>query len=151
MKHNIRKIALTKGMVALIDYEDVEKIMKHNWCFDDKYAASCIKRKKVYMHRFILNAPLNKEVDHINGNKLDNRKCNLRLVEDVENQWHRSKNYNNLTGFKGVSFNKEHKKYSATIMARGKKYFIGYFNKVEDAANAYEQAAIKYHGIYAST
>jgi hypothetical protein len=89
-------------------------------------------------------------VDHINGNGLDNRKSNLRLCERHENALNRVINYNNVSGYKGVSWFKPIKKWRAQIQYKKVVYYLGCFNKRIDAAKAYNAAALKYHGEFAN-
>ena len=84
-------------------------------------------------------------VDHINGDSLDNRIDNLRLVTESENSKNRKKGNNNTTGFKGVYQNKDGS-ISARIDVNGKNKYLGSFKTVELAAKAYKEASIKYHG-----
>jgi hypothetical protein len=80
------KIALTRGLFTFIDDEDFDKVSKFSWCATaNGYAVSRIKNKIVYLHRFLLTAPKNTIIDHINGDKLDNRKKNLRFCNTSEN------------------------------------------------------------------
>ena len=88
-------------------------------------------------------------IDHINGNKLDNRRSNLRHVNNQQNHWNREKSKSNTSGYKGVSFDKSRGKYEASIMKDGRKRFLGYFNDPKDAAVAYDNAAFFYFGEYA--
>ena len=73
-------------ITVLIDDEDYPKVSKYIWhIMALGYINGSVKNKRFYLHRFIMNAPSNKVVDHINGNKLDNRKCNLRLCSIRDN------------------------------------------------------------------
>ncbi len=102
-------------------------------------------RKMVYLSRFIMNAPVDLEVDHINHNPLDNRRCNLRLVDKSGNaQNRRGANRNGKTGIRGVSWHKEMGKWMASIRVHGKQHRIGYFDNLEEAARAVEAARAKY-------
>lgn len=93
------EIKLTKGLVAIIDPEDFERVSKYKWRANDNKSGNSAsiyhaRNDKVgYMHRFILNYTGDKVVDHINGNPLDNRKENLRIVSQKKNcnnrPWHR--------------------------------------------------------------
>ena len=107
-------------------------------------------KKTFSVHRLVLMTFLgpdadtnNKLVDHINGNKTDNRLCNLRWCSYRENSMNRS--VNKRTGVKGVSFNKRSKKYHAYI---NKKY-LGSYENIDDAKRVYNENAIKLFGTYA--
>lgn len=90
------------------------------------------------------------QIDHINGNKDDNRISNLRLASDFQNMWNRGKPQNNTSGFKGVSWHKQRQKWIALIGVNGVLKYLGYFEDLEKAAAAYQTAAIKYHGEFAN-
>jgi hypothetical protein len=87
-------------------------------------------------------------VDHINGDKADNRICNLRLATDCQNSYYRPRKSNNNSGFKGV-YRRENGKYRATITVNKKRKNLGTFNTKEEAYAAYCEAARKLHGEFA--
>lgn len=101
------------------------------------------------MHRLILDVPKGAEVDHINGNGLDNRRRNLRICTRSENQWNRRLAPNNTSGFKGVY--RFQGKWRAQIQSFGKKIHIGLYETRIEAARAYDEVAIKCHGDFAAT
>jgi len=149
----MKKIKLTQNKYALIDNEDYNLIKTYKW-----YAA--ISRKKYYavtnlnnktkqMHRLIMNLKKDQIIDHINGNGLDNRKSNLRLCSNKENARNRGKNINNTSGYKGVTWSKEKNKWNARICFNYKDIYLGDYKNIKDAARAYNEAAIKYHGEFA--
>jgi hypothetical protein len=90
-------------------------------------------------------------IDHINGNKSDNRIKNLRLANFSENQLNRNRTSSNTSGHKGVSYHKHRKRWQALISVDGKNKFLGSFNTALEAADAYNEAALKYHGEFART
>jgi len=150
------RIYLGKGKFAIIDYEDAHRVLQHKWhCSghaDGAYAVSDSERNgiggpSVYMHRLILDAPADKKVDHINGNRLDNRKENLRLATHAQNQRNRTKSRNNKTGYKGVY--RIRNRWQASITVDGKRIRLGAFGTPEDAARSYDAAAREYHGEFA--
>ena len=151
------KIDLGNNQFALVDYEDYEYLNELKWHLhkngNQLYAQTTFyenkKRKQIYMHRLILE-PKEKCIDHVNGNGLDNRKCNLRMCERHENALNRKKNINNLSGFKGVSWFKPSQKWRAQIQYKKIVYHLGSYEKRIDAARAYNEAAIKYHGEFAN-
>jgi len=112
-------------------------------------AKGYVKLGQKYLHRILMNAPPNMEVDHIDRDKLNNRLSNLRLCTRKQNLRNRSKLKNNSTGFKGVDFTKETKNYRARIMADNKRIYLGNFKNAAEAGAAYEKAAKKYHGEFA--
>lgn len=88
------------------------------------------------------------QVDHINGNRSDNRINNLRLATNSQNQGNRSINCNSQSGHKGVQWSKQKRKWKAVIQISGERKFLGLFDTVEDAGHAYRRAAKSYFGEY---
>ena len=87
-------------------------------------------------------------VDHINGDTLDNRKCNLRICTQADNIKNRKKDIDNSSGYKGVNWSKSNKKYLARICVNKKIIYLGYHATAELAYSAYCEASKKYHGEY---
>ena len=92
--------------------------------------------------------PIN-QIDHINHVKDDNRIANLRLATRSQNQWNQKKCYNNTSGYKGVCWQKQDKKWRAQIWVNGKCKNLGNYKDIKEAAKAYEKAAVKYHSEFA--
>jgi hypothetical protein len=142
------------GYQVLIDDDDYPRIGSIDWHLlagkgkiyfrKSKYLGNN-KRNTILLHRVIANAPAGKEVDHINGDTLDNRKCNLRICSRVQNSRNR-KPGPNKTGYKGVFYREDRKKFTAQIRVNYKMYFLGYFDTPEEAYQAYCEASKKYHG-----
>ena len=157
----MKKILLTQGKITLVDDKDFPNFSKHKWYFKggygNGYAMRGLKRseggkkgdKMVSMHRLIMNAPEGFEVDHINGDKLDNRRVNLRICLKEENHRNRGLQSNNTSGFKGVSRRRDLKKWAVHVNVDGKKTSVGHFDDLKEAAKAYNKAALKYYGNYA--
>lgn len=156
-------IPLSKNKVALIDEADYELIKDYTWHFGDAYAQTSVvvgringanARRGVKMHRLIMSAKENEEVDHINGDRLDNRRSNLRVCTHKQNGRNKHRNARNTSGFKGVSLKKRGpnnmKCWYASIGVSGKRLYLGYYYTAIEAAEAYDQAAIEHHGEYAS-
>jgi len=143
-KFSKRSKAFRDGLKFLIDAEDFEKIKNESFCLTLKGYVYSGKNK--LLHRMIMNAPDGMDVDHINGDKLDNRKSNLRICTRQENLMNVAKKKNNTSGFKGVCFDKQSQKFKAQIRIDGKQKFLGLFEKAEDAHEAYKKAAVKLHG-----
>lgn len=143
-------VTLTKGMSAMIDECDLPLVEDHSWCIQKGvYAATEIEGKTVYMHRLILDAPQGMSVDHINGDTLDNRRSNLRIVTHTQNSRNRTKvNKNNTSGYMGVSASRG--KWYAQIMADGKNVYLGTFACPIEAAVARDVAAHELFGEHAS-
>tara|TARA_R110000824_G_scaffold396554_1_gene598108 strand:- start:1212 stop:1535 length:324 start_codon:yes stop_codon:yes gene_type:complete len=100
------------------------------------------------MQRFIMDAPKGMQVDHINRNPLDNRKSNLRICTNAENSYNTGPQKNNTSGYKGVSWRKDAKKWTAYI-GHAPKSHLGYFDTPEEAAKARDAKAKELHGEYA--
>ncbi len=153
-------IPLTQGKSAIVDFEDYEHLMQWKWCTNGSrgYAyrtQRCYKEdgrrssKGVLMHRFIMKSPKALTVDHIDNNKLNNRRNNLRICTDSENKRNAPIRSNNKSGFKGVHWNKGKNKWKAHVSCFPKKIHIGYFTCKIEAARAYNEAALKHHGEFA--
>lgn len=140
----MKEIILSKGKVALVDDEDFEKINKYKWYFSIGYAIRNKNGSTLKMHRVILNAPAGMDVDHKNGNGLDNQKKNIRICTHSQNLFNQGKYKNNTSGLKGVSIHR--KKWIAKISVNSKRIELGYFKTKELAYQAYCSASIKYHG-----
>ncbi len=147
-------ISLTQGKIAIVDDEDFEQLNKHRWfAVQDTpnlwYAIRIIrengKSRTIRMHREILKPKKDKMTDHINGNGLDNRRANLREVDQSLNQHNRHKlQTNNSSGFNGVSWDKKRRKWSARIELNGEKKYLGHFKSENNASLAYQQAKEAY-------
>lgn len=136
-----------------IDSEDAAVVLSHSWCLSKKGNRFYVidRKNNIYLHRLLTGAHEGKVVDHINGNSLDNRKVNLREClhkENIRNR--RGKNKNNTSGFKGVFWMKHAKLWRAQIKVDKKIIYLGYFKDKVKAAIAYNAAAIKFHGAFAS-
>ena len=151
----MRKIQLSQNFIVLVDDSDYDRVIKFKWYakYDKRAKRWYVRRNKTkhqtyqMLHRFILDAPSNMQVDHINNNPLDNRKENLRLATNTQNSRNSVKPSNNSSGYKGVYWNKAAKKWHAQIrIDNGKRLYLGLFSDVKDAYTAYCEAAEKYHG-----
>ena len=146
------EVPLTKGKVALIDDSDLPLVINHKWHFDGAYARMCTwdpatkKSGLVRLHTLLTGL---KHVDHVNLNKLDNRRENLRPCSHKQNCRNQSAKARNVAGFKGVGFDVERNKWRAQIMIDGRQHFLGRYEKAEDAARAYDAAARSQFGEFA--
>lgn len=150
----VKEIPLTQGKVALVDDEDYEQLMKYKWhaCnyINTFYAKRNVYPKSpVFMHRVIMNAQPGEQVDHINNNGLDNRKCNLRITTQSQNLMNARKRPNCTSSYKGVYWCKEINQWIAKIKTKEERLNLGRFDNEIDAARAYDEAAKKLFGEYA--
>jgi len=134
---------------ALVDSSDFEWLKSKRWTISHGYARTYMNNTTVSMHRMILDPPENLLVDHINRDKLDNRRSNLRTctpLENTRNRMRRSK-----LGYKGVSGGGKHnpRKYRASIRVNRKQIHLGYFDTTLEAAKAYDLVALREHGEFA--
>ena len=159
-KNKSRKIKLTQGKYATVDNKDYKYLNKYKWysmyvpVMNSFYAVRNIKisgnkQKLILMHRVIMKVPKGLEIDHINHNTLDNCKSNLRIATHSQNQMNHIKCKNKSSKYKGVSWNKQNKKWMAYIYLNGKRTYLGLFRKEIDGAYAYDKMAKKLFGRYA--
>lgn len=142
-------LQLTKNKITILDLEDYKVHSKNKWCYcPNGSAVRRYKNKILYLHREITKCPTGMEVDHINGDRLDNRKINLRIVTHADNIKNQKIKSTNSTGYKGVSFYKREKRYVARITNNKKTRILGYFRKAEDAYEAYCKGSRKHHKEY---
>jgi len=147
------EITLTKNATAQIDASDFEMLSRHSWHLTSGgYAASRDTRNNnqhIYMHRLIMNAPSSLQVDHINGNRTDNRRSNLRLCTETQNSANRGKQVNGVSSrYKGVSLDISKGKWIAQITANGMKRQRR-FRSENQAAEFYNIHAKELFGAYA--
>lgn len=158
----MKKIDIRGNYITLVDDEDYEYLNQWKWGLDNGgYVARSThlstsensrQNKRYFMHKVINQTPIGFQTDHINGNKLDNRRVNLRNATKSQNQANTRIYKNNKTGFKGVIFSRakdKTKPYQAQIKYHKKNIFLGCFKTAEEAAYAYNNEAMKLHGEFA--
>lgn len=143
----------SKGNQFVVDADDIERIKICTWYKDESrgYIKGTLKGKNISLHRFLLGYP-NGIVDHINRDKNDNRKDNLRVCSITESNWNRGAQRTNRSGIKGVSFcpsRDRKRKYKAQINVEGKRIQLGWFMTADEAQTAYKEAEQKYYGEFA--
>lgn len=164
--NGVRTIPISSRRHVIVDERDYEWLSQHRWSFcrstgKDGYAVRIGlvngERVKISMHRevFLRHSGIDKDelefVDHRNTNKLDNRFENLRNASKVDNGGNRGANKNNKSGFKGVDIHdKKRGVWRAQIAYKGKKINLGYYATPEEAALAYNNAAVEYFGEFAN-
>lgn len=148
---DVAYLTLTRGYEAMIDVADIGLVNNANWSVFTPNGRNNIYADRrtptrALLHRVIMGFP-DMQVDHINGNGLDNRRCNLRLVTHSENQMNRKgPAKNGQSGVRGISFNKAAGKWVAYIGADGKHIHLGSFAEKDRAIAARAEAAAKIHG-----
>ena len=150
----MKQLELTKGFQTIIDDDDFDKVSQYKWYVNsDGYAVRNgylnKKRVTVRLHRFIMNAGPDQLIDHVNKNRLDNRKSNLRFASKSENAINSKLSNRNSTGYSGVSRVKNSSKYRARIRVNSKEIYLGLFSTVQEASEAYNEAAKQYFGKFA--
>ena len=149
-------IPLTCRTYAIVDTGNLRNLNLYRWSLGGykkgtRYARRSEKGQTIYMHREIMNAPEGMEIDHINGNGLDNRSANLRICTKAQNQQNSKKRTGKSSVFKGISWETDRKKWRASIVVNKKRICIGRFISEIDAAKAYDVEALSYFGEYART
>ena len=142
---------------VLVDDSDYAYLSQFNWQVDKfdtvqrhtKFSNGV--KGHILIHRDILKPNKNQEVDHIDGNRLNNQRSNLRFATSSQNKINRGARKDNQSGYKGVSWHKQRDKWTARIMANGKYQHLGLFENILDAVTAYNEAALKYQGSFAWT
>jgi len=160
----VKEVTLSKGYKARVDDDVLERAVTIKWCANVKtgarsvYAQGSIPAEKtatrnrpqrtVSTHRWILGEPEGLQVDHIDGNGLNNQRHNLRVATRQQNMCNQPKYTNNTSGYKGVSFDNSSRlrPWAANIQANGKTKKIGRYATADLAAEAYNKAAIELHG-----
>lgn len=154
----MRTIELGRGYTTVVDEDDYDKLSQYNWSVDERSHTTYVKRS-VYeggirtgteiMHRLIMDAPEDMQVDHINGDGLDNRKENLRLCSQKQNLMNKRSVVDSSSKHKGVCWDKGSSKWRAYIQVDKKKKHLGYYTDELAAASAYNEAAKEHFGEYA--
>jgi len=164
----MKEVKLTQGYVALVDDEDFERVTLHKWCVKiehrkDNSIVKVYALRKVrstdgksttqLMHRFILGVTDSSvEVDHSpDSSGLNNQRTNLRLATSAQNSRNRNLSIANSSGFKGVSFCKARGTWEAKIETKERTTHLGRYTTPEEAARAYDEAAMRLFGEFAST
>lgn len=155
-------VPLTMGQKTIIDADDYERVSKNKWQAHKRncpsggyYARKYVKNHNgkntnIYLHRFIVGSiPKGMEVDHKNGDTLDNRKCNLRICRTIHNNWNVHRRKSSSTGYTGVY--RTRKRYRARFRHNYKNLTICTFYTAEGAAVAYDTAIKRLRGEYAVT
>lgn len=147
------------NLYTIVDEEDAERVMRHSWSPLVRanrravYARARINGADVFLHRFLMNvSETHQQVDHIDGDGLNNTRANLRIVSNSQNLMNRGANSNNTSGFKGVFEHSQHRgRWCASVTKNGSTISCGCYSTPEAAAWAYDEAAINLVGEVALT
>jgi hypothetical protein len=139
---------------ALVDSTLLETLSQHNWLLmQNGYCSRRSGGLVIYLHKEVLGLTSHTTeaaiIDHVNGNKLDNRACNLRYADKSQNMCNRGKTRGNTSGYKGVVLHRQSGKWRAYIKKDYKQHYLGIYETREQAASAYNAAAIRLHGEFA--
>ena len=158
----MQTIPLTRGLVALIDDADFELLQRWKWLAAPGSSGNFYARRLVgdramgahwvHMHRLLLNAPPGLQVDHIDGNGLNNQRTNLRLCTTGENRRNqlRRRRGTHSSRFKGVTWDSPRQQWVAQIHLNGRHIFLGRFATEDEAAAAYARGSRRFHGAFAA-
>lgn len=154
-------VPLADGRFAIVDSDDAAYVGQWNWCVtaggggDWPYATRSVqvghgrshrRRITVRLHRDLMGAADGTEVDHINGNTLDNRRSNLRMATSSQNKWNTRLRRDNRTGYRGVRKRSDCERWAAEIAYKGRRTYLGSFPTPEAANAAYSAAADRLYG-----
>jgi len=152
---------MAQPQYAKVDPADYKRLRKYEWFtkkggksfYSRRHAASGEKGKRqlTYMHQDVIEVPAGMVIDHINHDGMDNRSANVRAATYSQNMYHRRKcSGAKHSKYKGIQWDKTHRKWRASITFEKKVMHLGYFQNEIDAARAYDRAARQYHGEFAS-
>lgn len=147
----MKKIPLTQGKFALVDDADFEWLNQWKWCYGNNEAHRNGGGKWIKMHRLIMGSPVDKVVDHINGNRFDNRRENLRVCTQQQNTLNCKVSKNSKSGYKDIFWVTARHKWLVQIMSKGRKFHGGYYIDLQEAVDARDVLIKKLHGDYART
>ena len=153
----MKTLELTKGKIALIDDDDYACALQYQWyatlrkCVWYAYRMVCVddKQAMIFLHRFLMEPPAGMQVDHIDGDGLNCTRANMRLCTLAENTRNRRRPVTNTSGYKGVSWHKLRGKWRAEIGVDCRNKHLGLFESKDDAALAYNNAALEHYGEFA--
>jgi hypothetical protein len=139
---------LHHGKIAVFDRADLDKVMQLSWHVTDggyvRTSSKAVgKNKRIYLHRYLLDCPADTFVDHIDGDKMNNRRSNLRLATPAQNM------YNRFNEHAGISYDKGRKKFLVQKQKNGRREFVGRYDTYDQALAAKKLADLCYYGRYA--
>lgn len=153
-------VPISKNQVVIVDADVAEHALSYTWSCRNGYASRCPKKgeagfvrgsgkcgKVIYLHQVIIECPDGKEPDHINQNRFDDRRENLRCATRSQNMANR-KGSANAIGYRGVS--KNGGRYRALVRCKGEGTYLGNYETPEEAARAYDRGALDCFGEFAT-
>lgn len=144
-------ICLTNGKITKVSDEDSDLLVLYSW-YENKNGYVISRRKTdrlqcgyedIFMHRLVNDTPKGMVTDHINRDKLDNQRTNLRAVDTATNAYNSKLRNDNSSGHKGVSWSRSSKRWRADIQVKGKQVSLGTFHTLEDAIHARREYELK--------
>lgn len=155
----MKTIPLSKGFVAEVDDDVFDELMNYKWWVQKtkhrRYAVTDVSRLSsrtfVYMHRVIARATHDLVVDHVDGDGLNNQRRNLRCCATHDNLANSAKRSDNTSGYKGVYWSKQNKKWMVMHMYKRQRLYLGCFNDPKEAAIAYDRSLEQRCGRFAKT
>jgi len=145
---------LEKGIFAKVDDDDYANLLQYKWFIAGRYVRRCLpmtnkQQPQVPMHYDIFRRKIGFQIDHINGDKLDNRKSNLRYCTSDENSWNKKITKSNTSGYKGVS--PVYRRWRVLIYVHGRRIHLGQYKNPIVAAKVYDRKARELFGEFANT
>ena len=152
IKTGQKRSDVKRQWLVMVDDEDYEFLQQFKWQVDRYKSVKTHanpRLKDILIHRVIMKPEKGVEIDHIDGNRLNNQKSNLRFATSSQNKINRGPRKDNKSGFKGVSWHRQRNLWTARVMIDGKYKHLGLFKTPEEAAEAYNAEATTYYGEYA--
>lgn len=145
----VQKVYLSQGLFALVDDEDFKAVSQFKWCVSGKSKHKYAVSAAGLLHRFVARPSADQDVDHVNGDGLDNRRSNLRACSHSQNMMNQAKQRGKTSRFKGVHLSASG--WKAWIHQGGMKVFLGSYDSEIAAAKSYDRAAKVFFGQFAKT
>lgn len=141
-------IVMKGGVETVVDADDWDKVSGVGWCLNPYgYAVGRVDGKLVSLHSHLFGRVAGRQTDHVDRDKLNNRRTNLRTATKTENQRNRGPHRNSPSGFKGVFRHAD--RWRARISIEGRSFNLGCFSDSVEAAKAYDRAALEHFGDFA--
>jgi len=150
----VKHLPLPHNRVAQVDDEDYPQVCSYTWVVNGhgyvvSFPEGNDRGRILSLHRFLLYPDPGQHVDHINGDKLDNTRANLRLVSARTNIWNKPPTTRQSSAYKGVHWHAPQGRYVARITVNGKRRYLGYFTDPTFAAQVYDAAVARWRDDHA--